>query len=312
MTGVDSMDYQPARAELAIVHRKLPNSSEALWLEAMIDRHHNQWENAVSTLQTASTLDPRNAEILDRLRHTYFEMRRYRDAEQILRQEAANGRTVNPWVQISLADIRLAQGDPKAAQLVLEQVPLDFSPVGLIWATRFHTALYLHDYEAAKQVIATAPSGWTHLAFDDLGVGLKDKLPGRAAISRRNWRHSRQRAGRGNELSDKPDGSGGLLATAIFDAALGRKEQAIRRAQRAVEICPTAKDSLNGPRNIADLALVYAWTGEHEHAFEQLEIVAAIPNGPTYGDLLLNPCWDDLRRYERFDKIVAAAKAASR
>jgi len=30
----------------------------------------------------------------------------------------------------------------------------------------------------------------------------------------------------------------------------------------------------------------------------------------TYGDLLLNPCWDDLRGDPRFDKIVAAAKTA--
>jgi len=34
--------------------------------------------------------------------------------------------------------------------------------------------------------------------------------------------------------------------------------------------------------------------------------------GPTYGDLRFNPCWDDLRGDPRFDKIVAAAKAASR
>jgi hypothetical protein len=33
---------------------------------------------------------------------------------------------------------------------------------------------------------------------------------------------------------------------------------------------------------------------------------------PTFGDLRLNPCWDDLRGDLRFDKIVAAAKAASR
>jgi hypothetical protein len=45
---------------------------------------------------------------------------------------------------------------------------------------------------------------------------------------------------------------------------------------------------------------------------EQLEIVATIPTGPSYGDLRFNPCWDDLRGDPRFDKIVAAAKAASR
>jgi hypothetical protein len=47
-------------------------------------------------------------------------------------------------------------------------------------------------------------------------------------------------------------------------------------------------------------------------AFEQLEIVATIPAGPSYGDLRFNPCWDSLRGDPRFDKIVAAAKAASR
>jgi hypothetical protein len=47
-------------------------------------------------------------------------------------------------------------------------------------------------------------------------------------------------------------------------------------------------------------------------ALEQLEIVAEIPAGPSYSDLRFNPCWDSLRGDKRFDKIVAAAKAASR
>ena len=75
---------------------------------------------------------------------------------------------------------------------------------------------------------------------------------------------------------------------------------------------PIAKDSLNGPIWITKLAMVYAWTGERDHALEQLEIVAKIPAGPTYGDLRFNPCWDSLRGEKRFDKIIAAAKAASR
>jgi hypothetical protein len=62
---------------------------------------------------------------------------------------------------------------------------------------------------------------------------------------------------------------------------------------------------------------VYAWTGERDRALEQLEKVATIPGVlggfvVTYGDLRFNPCWDSLRGDKRFDKIVAAAKAASR
>jgi hypothetical protein len=75
---------------------------------------------------------------------------------------------------------------------------------------------------------------------------------------------------------------------------------------------PIAKNSLFGPRTVTNLALVYAWTGERDRALEQLEIVATMPAGPTYGDLRFNPCWDSLRGDKRFDKIVAAAKAASR
>jgi len=47
-------------------------------------------------------------------------------------------------------------------------------------------------------------------------------------------------------------------------------------------------------------------------AIEQLEILAKIPREPSYGDLRFNPRWDSLRSDKRFDKIVAAAKAASR
>jgi hypothetical protein len=99
---------------------------------------------------------------------------------------------------------------------------------------------------------------------------------------------------------------------AMVDAGLGRKEDAIREALRAVELMPIAKDSLAGPRVATNLALVYAWTGERDRALEQLEIVAKIPAGPTYGDLRFNPCWDSLRGDPRLDKIVAAAKTASR
>jgi hypothetical protein len=93
----------------------------------------------------------------------------------------------------------------------------------------------------------------------------------------------------------------------------GRKEDAIREALRAVDLVPIAKDSLWGPGNVTNLALIYAWTGERDRALEQLEIVAKMPGGaPTYGDLRFNPCRDNLRGDKRFDKIVTAAKGASR
>ena len=101
------------------------------------------------------------------------------------------------------------------------------------------------------------------------------------------------------------------FAFAVFaslDAGLGRKEDAIREALRAVDLLPIAKDSYWGPPLVTNLALVCAWTGERDRAIEQLEIVAKVPNGPSYGDLKFNPCWDSLRGDPRFEKIVASLK----
>jgi tetratricopeptide (TPR) repeat protein len=89
-----------------------------------------------------------------------------------------------------------------------------------------------------------------------------------------------------------------------LDARLGNKDEAIREARRAVDLMPIAKDSVAGAGLISNLALVYAWTGERNLALEQLEIVAKIPAGPSYGDLRFNPVWDSLRGDPPFEKLV--------
>jgi tetratricopeptide (TPR) repeat protein len=310
-------DYDRAREELAIALRMLPNNSEALLIGAKIDRHQNRWDSAMINLQKANDLDPNNGEIAVWLGETYSEMRRYSDWEQLVKKYAANGTLKGPWIQVVLARIKLAQGDPAAAQSLLEQVPLDFSPNEIIWDTRFRAALYLRDYDIANQVIAATPAKFGDFAFD-LDHGSENWAYGQVARARGDNQKALAAfaaAQKNVEVTwaDKPKDGPYLSRHARLDAGLGRKEEAIREAQHAVELGPIAKDSLNGPTWVANLALIYAWTGERDRALEQLEIVATIPGlGPTYGDLRFNPCWDDLRGDPRFDQIIAAAKAASR
>jgi serine/threonine protein kinase/tetratricopeptide (TPR) repeat protein len=311
----DYHDYDRARDELAVARRTLPNNAEALVLEARIGRHQNRWDASLANLQKASELDPRNGEIPFYLGQIYLEMRRYNELEQLWTKQAANRILDNLSTQSFLAWVMLAQGDPVAAQSLLEQVPLDFSPTAQIWDTRFTAALYLRDYDAANRVIAATPAKWADFAF---GEQTSSWAEGQVARARGDKQKALAAfAAARNKLEAKfgdiPKDAIYLSEVATLDAGLGRKEDAIRNARHAVELLPIAKDSLNGPTLVANLALVYAWTGERARALDQLEIVATIPGeAPAYGDLLLNPCWDDLRADKRFDKIVAAAKAASR
>ena len=128
------------------------------------------------------------------------------------------------------------------------------------------------------------------------------------ALGDLNWRSIEivyiARAVQQQLVQARPDSGGRLSGLGLIDAGLGRKEDAIREGRQAVELTPIAKDSLEGPEVVTNLAAIYAWVGQRDLAIEQLEIAAKIPNGVHYGDLRLDPTWDPLRGDSRFEKIV--------
>ena len=107
-------------------------------------------------------------------------------------------------------------------------------------------------------------------------------------------------------VAEQPDYPEGLCVLGVADAALGHKEDAIRQGRRAVELLPVTKDAITGPLLVQNLALIYAWTGEKDLAFEHLAIAARVPSYLSYGELRLHPVWDPLRGDPRFEKIVAS------
>jgi tetratricopeptide (TPR) repeat protein len=99
-----------------------------------------------------------------------------------------------------------------------------------------------------------------------------------------------------------------LSHLAIVDAALGRKEQALREARRAVELRPISHDAVEGTIDARNLALVYCWIGEPDNAIEQLSLLVKQAGTLSYGELKLDPVWDPLRGDPRFERIVEEAK----
>jgi hypothetical protein len=95
-----------------------------------------------------------------------------------------------------------------------------------------------------------------------------------------------------------------ISVLALLAAALGRKQEAIQEARRAVEILPISLSAVRGPL-VSNLAMVYAWTNEPDLAFQELSISVKIPAGGHYGELKLDPAWDPLRKDPRFEKLLA-------
>src|SRR5207244_11463346 len=95
----------------------------------------------------------------------------------------------------------------------------------------------------------------------------------------------------------------------VIDAALGRKEDALREGRRAVELLPLGKDPFNGMLMIKYLAMIAARVGEKDLACEQIITVVRSPTGGlhlSYGDFKLMPFWAHLRGEPCLEEIVAS------
>jgi tetratricopeptide (TPR) repeat protein len=109
-------------------------------------------------------------------------------------------------------------------------------------------------------------------------------------------------------IQTQPNYGPAFCALGLIDAALGRKEEALREGRRALALLPVEKDAVNGPIMIEYLAMIAAWIGDNDLACDQLSIVVHRPSNIGYGELKLMPQWDPLRGDSRFEKLVEEAK----
>jgi tetratricopeptide (TPR) repeat protein len=175
-----------------------------------------------------------------------------------------------------------------------------------VWA--ICTAIYAHDWTRARELVRSrsneelpfAGGPFVPRACLELAIA---KLQGE------NIENAEFGAAR-NQLLQKvqahPENPYFLSVLAQIDAYLGRKQDAIEEARRAVQMMPVSKDGSNGPKLVNDLAQVYALTNERDLAFQTLDIAIKLPASElSYGELKLDPNWDSIRTDPRFDKLLA-------
>ncbi len=303
-------DYGRARDQLAIAVRTLPNSARIFEWSGYIDRRQNQWHDAVRNFQRAMELDPRDIKILKGAAGTYHLLRDYQKERQAvdrliaLEPNYTGHRLARAWI-----DVR-ERADTRAVHAVLETVPADDLESARL---RLDLALYERDAVAAERALAVLGARDEDIADAGRG-GVEFSVAyeqGLVARMKRDLAGSRAafgaaRAQQEEALRAEPDYGPALCVLGLIDASLGRKEEALREGRRAVELAPIATNSFDGVDVLYVYALICAWTGERDLAMEQLETVAKIPAGPSYGELRLSPKWDSLRGDPRFEKIVAS------
>jgi len=302
-------EYDRARAELELARRTLPNNANVYSLGGAIDRRQGRFSEAMRSFTRAVELNPRDTESLLEAGDTFASLQRYREAADMYKRAVAVAPD-NYSVRLAPALLTVDESAdlrPLRAELnaILAKDPGAASKIA---ETMYYCALLERDRPAVDQAIAAMPAegmspgagnfiwprewyiAWAALTFGDRAAAQPALLATRTTLEKL--------------VKEQPDYAAAWSLLGRVNVALGNKEEGLQQARHAVELLPISKDAWLGPNYIGNLAWAYGWAGEKEAALDQLEKLSH----PyiSYGTLKLNPEWDPLRGYPRFEQLVAS------
>ena len=315
------LDYDRARQELAIAARTLPNDARIFEWSGYIDRRQSRWHDAVRNLERAIELDPRNEDTLRAVTATYDSMRAYKQAkESANRLIALKPNDIHPQLIRARIDAH-ERADTRALHTLVEKIlthdPAAAGTLGIGTTgggePPFTLALWERDPIAADRALAALTEDYFSVRCGGVDFtrayaqGLIARMKGDEAAARVAFNAARAEVEALRvQLRIPPDNDHIFCILGLIDAGLGRKEEALREGRRAIELRPITKDAINGADLLYFYAVICAQVGERDLAIEQLDTLAKIPAGASYGELRLDPSWDPLHGDPRFEKIVAS------
>jgi tetratricopeptide (TPR) repeat protein len=89
-------------------------------------------------------------------------------------------------------------------------------------------------------------------------------------------------------------------------AGLGRRDDAIHSAKRAVELLPITKEAYRGSVILLELARVQVMTGDLDPAIDILSQLLSVPSIISAPDLRVDPFWRPLQDNPKFEAMLAA------
>jgi serine/threonine-protein kinase len=305
------LDYNAAREELAAAQHGLPNNSQIFELAGYIDRRQGLWNESTRNLERAIQLDPRDFFMLQQIALSYQEFRQFGAMAAALdRALTIIPRDIDSRLTRALVELEW-KADPKPLRetvaKVLSERPESAPDVAAQW---FYLALCERDQAAIAQALAALPPTGTSVDLNfplSFCKGLAARVKGDESAARTAFLQARSEVNK--TVNKQPNYGPGYSVLGLIDAALGRKEDALREGRHAIELLPITKDSIDGAELVKYLAVIYAWCGEKNLAIEQIGATLRIPSTLSYGNLKLHPYWDPLRGDLRFERIVTDLEA---
>ena len=309
----EEADYEGALREFRLAAETLPNDGDVGLYIAAVLRRQGRLTEAIAAYKRAEAIDPRNQVTLYDASQTYFGLRDWSNALRGLDRvlELAPD-SLNVKIQRGYVEF-FAKGNTASIKAALESIPANVDPDGVVTFARWDVSLMDRDPAAAERALASCrletitsqPGAPLPKSYLQGCIDLVRNDTARAQIDFEAARPALEKT-----VANSPQDPTRHAQLGLLYAFMGRKEDALREGQRAVELKPLTRDVIEGAIAQAFQALIFARTGETDRATSEIERLLTTPfavdysdDSITLSDLRTRWEWDPLRN-ARFQKIL--------
>ena len=298
-------EYEAALREIDAAREARPNSPDLLRMAALIQQRRGLWGESFDLYMRAFDLDPAGS--ADLIAIHYLHMRQYDQARRFIALAKAANRSgaVVPEAWLEFSDTGRIDPVRRLLEPALSmRSPADARVRGLLATME----LFDGRYERSLALIADMdgsgawwPANFRFPAaiaagrvYDSLGDRPRAADHYASALAQLRLR------ARANPDDFQVEAAMGLAA-----AGLGRADEAVRHATRAVELLPVTRDAAHGPLYLYTLALVHARLGQHVEAVRTLDKLFSVPGFYNERWLQRDPWFATLREDPAFTAHLA-------
>jgi serine/threonine-protein kinase len=295
-------EHARAIEEVRLGLRHAPRDAELLSMAGLAEQQLGRWDEAVAHFREAESLDPRSLATARRLARALLWLRRYPEARAASERALQISRASPDVLDIELASF-LGEGNLAAAQATLRGAA-GLEPTRLIAHVGWYLNLFwMLDDEQQQLLLRLTPQ-----AFDGnrwawaITLAETHALRGDTAAAR-IYADSARMALEPQVAAD-PDDSFARVALGLALALLGRRAEAVRQGETALEKEPPARNAMTGPLVQHMLVLTYLALGDRDAALRRLEPLLRIPYYVSPAWLRIDPTFQPLRSDPRFMKLA--------
>jgi tetratricopeptide (TPR) repeat protein len=296
-------DYSLARTTFERVREMLPGSSEVPYALGAVARREGNWDESVAYFKQALALDPHNIELLSEAATTYVVLRQFPNALKLI-DRALDVLPNDPGLMAFKAACYHTEGNLQEAAKLLVDVNAQTN-AERAFRVKITQLRLERKYDEAIRLLQARLAQFHFVSeiergSDQVILAVVQRLAGDDASAKATAELARETLQ--PHYKDQGDNPTFAALLSLSYAVLGNKELAVKEAERAIILLPSAKDAIKGPMFEENLALIQTIIGDNSRAISILTRLSQTPYISDFWDGLstparvrLDPFWDPLR-----------------